>query len=388
MIKSMKNWCSNQLAVPKVAIVFHPSLIVRGGAQQVLRRMIAALQEHRYRIILITWDKLSPEKSFLNRLLSKESLEIIPIHEVNLIKRLLKTAVLIHHNINKHRASLLLLSISGSMKSEYAILTTLAANIPTLCRFASPPKFFRGPKSIILYFLVRLLPFVILSRKQRIILSGPSRQMAPTLKRTLPRLKFIELSPPLDESFFKLPVRKKDPKLICTVGRIYAEKRFELAVEAARLLKESEVNFNLVIIGDVEDQAYLLSLYKIIQRHNLSDKITIMTNGDPEKIKDIYCKSTIFWNPSKGFGGIVNYEALASGCLPIVTPNFGESIGPYGFVCRTPQEFASVTKTLLENHYLITQKLQGSEQWLRSNHSPEIFKSRFLLLLNSMSILH
>jgi glycosyltransferase involved in cell wall biosynthesis len=388
MIKVMKNRDCNKLAVPKVGIVFHPSLIIRGGAQQVLLHIIETLQECGYKIILLTWNKTLPEKVLLNRLFSKGLLEIIPIQEAHLLKRLLKTAFSIRYISKKYMASLLVLSISGSMKSEYAILTSLATNIPILCRFATPPKFFRGAKSIFLYFLVRLLPFMIFSRKQKIILAGPSRQMAPALKHILPRLQFVELPPALDESFFNLPVCKKDPKAICAVGRIYSEKRFELAIQAARLLSESEVNFNMVIIGDVEDQAYLSRLNQMIRRYSLTDKITILTNGDPKKIKNIYCRSTIFWNFSKGFGGIVNYEALAAGCLPIVTPNLGESVGPYGFICKTPQEFASITKTLLENQHLVRQRLQGVEEWVRSNYSLEVFKSRFLLILDSLSVLH
>lgn len=104
---------------------------------------------------------------------------------------------------------------------------------------------------------------------------------------------------------------------LVSVGRLHPAKGFQLAIEAAEILKEKEINFHWWIIGEGDERA---KLEKLIAEKKLQDYITLQgADTNPYKFMraaDIYVQTSVY----EGFSITVR-EALAMG-KPVVSTNF------------------------------------------------------------------
>ena len=80
------------------------------------------------------------------------------------------------------------------------------------------------------------------------------------------------------------PIEKKDDLIIASCGRLSHEKGFDLAVEAARLLKEKGVRFKWFFIGDGDERS---DIEKAIKQYQLEKNVFIagFTNNPYSYIK-------------------------------------------------------------------------------------------------------
>ena len=107
---------------------------------------------------------------------------------------------------------------------------------------------------------------------------------------------------------------------MAAAGRLTPYKRFDAAVEAAKMLGRK-----LVILGALKDLEYYEELRRRILREGLSDLVEIALDLPLEKRSEILRRAKVFLHCSiEGFGKAVA-EAMAAGCIPVVPRIGGQS---------------------------------------------------------------
>ncbi|QXJ34888.1 glycosyltransferase family 4 protein [Saccharolobus shibatae] len=115
---------------------------------------------------------------------------------------------------------------------------------------------------------------------------------------------------------------KKERKIL-VVSRIAKQKGlYELILALSNVdLKDWDVN----IVGPIEDHEYYCKLMELINKLNLNNKIRFLGKVSEEDLIKEYASSQIFVMSSKWEGfSIARLEAMAA-CLPIITTNTGGS---------------------------------------------------------------
>ncbi len=151
-----------------------------------------------------------------------------------------------------------------------------------------------------------------------------------------------------DDEWFKYCGGRKVRNKIVYIARISPEKRVELAIEAAKLLKEKYDDFKLIIVGYPQNRRYYRRLKKLIAEYDLSNNVKLLPEDSPTVIRENLLEAEVFWNFSEGYGGVVNYEALACGCIPVFSRNFKDQIGGHGYVVNSVEEAVEATVKILE----------------------------------------
>jgi glycosyltransferase involved in cell wall biosynthesis len=88
---------------------------------------------------------------------------------------------------------------------------------------------------------------------------------------------------------------KAKPSLIISVGQLTKRKGFSYLLKAAKLLKEREMEFKLVIVGDGEDAK---DLYELAENLTILDVISFFGRQEQKKIKKLLGEATAFVLPS------------------------------------------------------------------------------------------
>jgi glycosyltransferase involved in cell wall biosynthesis len=121
-------------------------------------------------------------------------------------------------------------------------------------------------------------------------------------------------------------------KRILYLGRIAPIKNVSLIVDAViKLLKNGE-RLKLTIVGDAlpKDVAYLNKLREVAKNSGFDEKIIFQTGvADRSKVAEIYRQNDFFINASPG--GLYDktvFEAIACGCLPLVSSQAFKSLLP------------------------------------------------------------
>lgn len=141
-------------------------------------------------------------------------------------------------------------------------------------------------------------------------------------------------------------------------------KRQEVLIDA--FLKMGLKNWKLVLAGGSADQEYLQQLQSLSSGH----PIEIYPNPTLSQIHSLLSQSKIFWSAT-GFEvdanhpefmehfGITTVEAMAAGCVPIVTDSGGhlETVRPgeNGFLWHTVAQLNSQTLSLINDENLYNQ---------------------------------
>jgi len=109
--------------------------------------------------------------------------------------------------------------------------------------------------------------------------------------------------------------------IIGTASRIEPKKGLGYLLKAANILKEKNVNFKLIIVGEGYAKEQLNDLR---QELKLEKHVDFLGFWEKERMPEFYSVLDIFVLPSlsEGLGGNVNLEAMAS-FLPVVSTNVG-----------------------------------------------------------------
>ena len=142
---------------------------------------------------------------------------------------------------------------------------------------------------------------------------------------------------------------------IIHVGRIAPGKGQVDAVKACKILYDKKINFQLDIVGDIDEAEYSKKLSKVIDSCEYKDNVRIIPAV--RNINEIYNSADILLFPSYGEGlGNVFIEALASGLICITYDNttFPEfkKIGLYFHMVETGNtlELANKLKNVINNY--------------------------------------
>ncbi|MBU8881155.1 glycosyltransferase [Bacillus sp. FJAT-29790] len=110
---------------------------------------------------------------------------------------------------------------------------------------------------------------------------------------------------------------------ILYVGNLIKQKGLLELVEAIRLLKKSEPNVRLFLIGPDKDQSFKKELFERIQQLNINNEVSYLGVKSQKEISEWMSASEVFVLPShiEGFG-LVALEAMACG-TPVVGTNVG-----------------------------------------------------------------
>ena len=149
---------------------------------------------------------------------------------------------------------------------------------------------------------------------------------------------------------------------ILIVGIFFTHRRFEDAIEAVHILKQSGVRCTLTIIGDpTTDHAYADAIMNLVRGYNLDNAITFRGRVDETELYEAYANHDIFLFPSHlQSWGLAVFEAMASGLPVIVSKTAGASEilihGEHALIVdpKTPSQIAGAVQRLLNDTSLYT----------------------------------
>jgi len=141
-----------------------------------------------------------------------------------------------------------------------------------------------------------------------------------------PHTQPLIIYPPVDIEFFSRVVNSDSREnRIVVLGRYNPDKNIELALEVAKVLKDSNIKFEMSIVGNLSKSYYPYYNYlqKVVKKYELSDMVELKTNVDIQDLLHVFSKSKVLFHPTIGepFGMCVA-EAMSAGLVPVV-PSFG-----------------------------------------------------------------
>jgi len=141
-----------------------------------------------------------------------------------------------------------------------------------------------------------------------------------------PHTQPLIIYPPVDIEFFSRVVNSDSREnRIVVLGRYNPDKNIELAIEVAKVLKDSNIKFEMSIVGNLSKSYYPYYNYlqKLVKKYGLSDMVELKTNVDIQDLLHVFSKSKVLFHPTIGepFGMCVA-EAMSAGLVPVV-PSFG-----------------------------------------------------------------
>ena len=199
--------------------------------------------------------------------------------------------------------------------------------------------------------------------------------------------KLIIIGQGIDTDLFRPNLEKKvDTKLrIISVGRIAPIKHYEQIIEAAIILNNKNIPFEITIAGQpliAKDQEYFKSLQKQVARNNLNSKIHFIGPIPFNKVADLYRNYDLFINASDtGSLDKAVLEAMASGLI-ILTANeaYKDIIPPQCFISHDPKEIAAS----------IIQAANGEKismrEYVIKNHGLKSFIAKISERLNNFTV--
>lgn len=201
---------------------------------------------------------------------------------------------------------------------------------------------------------------------------------------------FIKKTTTIPNCFINIanPIKRSETELknIITVGRFVPQKDFKTAIRAISLLKKKRQDFifNIVGYGILENE-----IREWVKCYDVSDVVKFYINSnDITKLllqSDIYLSTSLFEGTSNSIMEAMNC------CLPIVATKVGDnpilvsenhsgflhSIGDY-------KNIAISIEKLLSNTELRNRMGAHANMILRKNYSFEIFKTRYLGILEKL----
>lgn len=178
--------------------------------------------------------------------------------------------------------------------------------------------------------------------------------------------------------------------IILWTSRFVDWKHPEIPIKLAHLLKKSNVDFQMNLIGG-GDSDLKRSISHKIDKFNLNDCVKICAPRPPEEVHALMAESDIFLATSdfnEGWGVIIN-EALAAGCITIASNAMGASDfliedGYNGFKYNYNDInalYSIVMNVINDKQLLQTVSLNAKKSYINS-FSPKVSVERLLCYLN------
>lgn len=211
------------------------------------------------------------------------------------------------------------------------------------------------------------------ARADRVIVTSEYCAAAAQREYGVQRARLAVVPEPIDldgwqRRFAAAERRPSDRPVVLSVGRMYARKRFEDLLHAARLLRERIADVQVRIVGKGPEWARVSALRDELSLH---DTVVLLGDVSRRKLAEEYVSADCFCLPSvqEGFG-IVFAEAMAAGlavvaCRAAAVPEVvmdrrtGLLVNP-----ESPGELAMALETLLMNSGLRKDLAAAGRAWV------------------------
>ncbi len=217
-----------------------------------------------------------------------------------------------------------------------------------------------------------------------VTLITPSQEMARQLQKATPQAKVITIHNPLlpfakpGADFRKVRRIKKDKPIIISIGRVSAEKRFDLVLQTAKLIPEA-----MFVISGVGNTT---SLKRQIDDLNLKN-VLLTEFLDSSELSALYSSADLYLSCSEYESfGLTLLEAQSFG-VPIVSYKTGgiPEVVKHNFSGillgkNEPQAFAAEIRNLLSDKKYY-QRLQKGAKQQASQFSPEVYLQKMKAVL-------
>lgn len=172
------------------------------------------------------------------------------------------------------------------------------------------------------YRLLIRIPFALILFLNSLYFNFITVETTCALKRlkTLPGLhQRMSLFPNTISDFFFETGSVSKQHTVLTVSRITRNKRLEHVITAFGEACKKVNNWNMEIVGPIQDYGYFKELEHLVNTLNLSNRVKFLGEVYGEKLKEIYLHSSIFLLlPKSESFSLARIEALASS-TPVVT---------------------------------------------------------------------
>ncbi len=133
----------------------------------------------------------------------------------------------------------------------------------------------------------------------------------------LNNLSSVELIKKMSKEFYPKEYSKNDEIKIVSVGRLHTIKGYDMAIEAAHILKKNNINFKWLIVGEGKERK---NLEKMITNYNLENEFILV--GLKENPYPYIYNSTFLVQPSRFEGKSVVLDEAKILEIPIIVTNY------------------------------------------------------------------
>jgi glycosyltransferase involved in cell wall biosynthesis len=190
---------------------------------------------------------------------------------------------------------------------------------------------------------------------------------------------------------FKNAKRKevRSTTLLC-IANIREQKDHANLLNACFLLKEQNVDFNLLLAGSLEDINWVEKIKKLIIELNLNDSVALL--GPVNDISELLSNADVGILSSVSEGLPVSLLEYGLAELPVVCTDVGQckevlGNGEYGWLVpvKSPVELADAIKEALEDSELAILRAGRLKKNILENYSSKGFIKKYMELINSIN---
>ena len=160
---------------------------------------------------------------------------------------------------------------------------------------------------------------------------------------------------------------EKDPDLLLFTGRLKSYKNVSMLLDALKILSDRGRILKLSVVGSGDDET---ALRRKVENYGLTDRVTFEGFVSEARKVELYCRATLFVNPSLKEGwGITNVEANACGTAVVANDAHGirDAVrhGETGLLYKE-NDINSLIESIehvLDNKDLRTKLIDGGLRW-------------------------
>lgn len=213
-----------------------------------------------------------------------------------------------------------------------------------------------------IYSTMNILLFPLLSRRVKLFIANSWFTASFFYKYLAIYPRIIHPPVNVDDIMNSQPLRIDErDRFILVVSRISPEKRPELSIYVAKLLRD--MGFRVVLVGVLSNynKPYYESLLDLAIRERVDDVVDIYVNIPRHKLVDLYKKSFTYLHitPKEHFG-ISIVEAMAAGTPTIIPLDSGAWID----IAKSNSNISRAYSDLCEIRHIVREMISNPDTWI------------------------